>query len=217
MKTNVPPVEIEGPVTGKTIQTFQLVFGLTMVELCEILSIPRPAIKAVMEQDPVKDVAVAVLVRFYFKHPDRVPRLRDLNMANVYQRIGGEKTVRVRMFSVPLGRDSGAGYNWVNRGFRASDQPLDMAEMIMRSENPTAQYFEFFDAAREEAAARGVNPFLTGSWSKEVPEKFSAANITPKDILEPLPKGRASILAEGSASGRSRAAKKGGRVRKERS
>lgn len=184
------PMDVPGPVSGAVISEFQTMFGLSMKQLCEILSIPRAQVKNLLASDePVKDPSLAILVRFYMKFPQCLPRKNKVDMREVYQEIGGERTVRDRAFCIPFGRDAGGSYRWLKKGLRPSGCPMDLALLIAKVPNGYGELFEF---ARAEAIARGVNPFLTGSWSASVPPEANAAYFTMADLAKPLPRGRAA-------------------------
>lgn len=183
-------IEVHGPVTGAVISEFQVTFGLSMKQLCEILSIPRAQVKTLLASpEPVKDPALAILVRYYMKFPHLLPRKNKVDMREIYEKIGGEKVVRDRAFCIPFGRDAGGSYRWLKKGLRASGCPMDLALLLQRVPNGYGEMFEF---ARAEAMARGVNPFLTGSWTAEVPPEANAKFFTVEDLAKPLPRGRAA-------------------------
>jgi hypothetical protein len=184
-----PPMTIEGPVVGQTLGTFLMVFGLNNRQMCELFSIQPGSINKVLSSPNPVSPEIAILLRMYLRFPDLIPRKPNFDMVNYFNTYG-HKYVRERTFATAFGVDAGRSYGWLKKGQNASTRATDLGNLI-NALGPEG-YLMLFREARKEAAARGVNPFLTGSWSEVVPEGASALHFNEADLLKELPRGRAA-------------------------
>lgn len=165
------PISISHAITGTDISQFMLRFNLSMDELSELLSIPKAKLPAILSsREPVKDVAVALLVRVYSEFPHLLPRFDVLEF---FRSLEGSEDQKLRHLGVIFGRDSSASYRWINKGRPMSGQPMSLGRLIKRLPDGADDLKRL---AIKEAKSRGVNPFKTGSWSK--PASFDSENVT---------------------------------------
>jgi len=167
---NPTPISIDHAITGTDISAFMLRFNLSMDELSELLSIPKSKLPSLLSSsEPVKDVAVALLIRAYSEFPHLLPRF-DIN--EFFQSMTGTDEHKLRHLSVYFGRDSSASYRWIHKGRPMSDQPLALGRLMKRLPDGVEDLKRL---SIREAKYRGVNPYKTGSWTK--PESFDTSQI----------------------------------------
>lgn len=187
LRRSEPSMEIDGPVTWGTMRMFQTVFGLNNKTMCFIFSIALKDFRTFISSDDEVPPDMAILVRLYVANPDMIIG-REVNVAEFYH-TEVANYVRLRTFSALFGLDTGRGESWVEKGTKPSPRP--MAAIALARKVPLG-VMAVFDAARSEADARGVNPFITGSWSEKVPEEISARYFKADDLKRDLPRGRAA-------------------------
>ena len=203
------PMTIDGAVTGQVLGTFQVVFNLNNRQMCELFSIQSANIKKTLcSPDPVPP-EMAILLRMYLRYPDMLPRRPHFDMPTYYESVGC-KYVRKRSFATAFGVDAGRSYGWLEKAQNPSSRVVDLGNLISKIPNG---YVEMFREARVEAAARQVNPFLTGSWSERVGDDASANYFQETDLLRELPRGRAARRV--GSVGMAPPAQKRGRKKKE--
>jgi len=160
-------VSINHAVTGTDINLFMLRFNLSIDDLSELLNIPKNKIQPMLSStDPVKDVAIALLVRLYSEYPHLLPRF---DVQEFYNGLTGPDEQKLRHLSVLFGRDSSASYRWINKGRPMSGQPLALGRLIKRLPDGIDDLKRL---SIQEAKYRSVNPYKTGSWTK--PDIFDA-------------------------------------------
>lgn len=164
------PLKINHAVTGTDISLFMLRFNLSMDELSELISIPKSKLPAILASStPVKDVAVALIVRAYSENPKLIP---SFDIYEFFASLQGTPNQKLRHLSVIFGRDSSASYRWINKGRPLSDQPLTLGRLIPLLPGKEEGLLKL---GIKEAKYRGVNPFKTGSWTK--PSHFDDSEI----------------------------------------
>lgn len=164
------PNTINHAVTGLDVYMLMMRHSLSMEELSELLYVPKNKLNALISsQEPVKDVAVALLVRVYTEYPELIPKFEILEF---FAELQGSEEQKLRHLAVCFGRDSSAGYRWIHKGRPMSDQPLALGRLIKRLPNGIEDLRRL---SVREATYRGVNPYKTGSWTKP-------ADFDPREI-----------------------------------
>lgn len=154
-------VVIDHAITGSDITQFMSRFNLSMDDLSELLSVPKNRLPEILQTtEPIKNVAIALLVRLYSENPELLPRF---DIQEYYASLNGSEQQKLRHISICFGRDSSASYRWINKGRPMSDQSLSLGRLISRLPGGIA---ELQRLSVKEAMHRGVNPYKTGSWSK---------------------------------------------------
>ena len=170
------------PVIWQDLEDIRQRNGLTQSDLCDFFGIPQARWtdisknKETMLADVVKDVTVALLARIYDKHPNLMPQKKDEDLRLFYEYLNKLKPERLtgstkgkdilkRHFAVYLGRNSSAGYAWLDHNKPASPQVHRVIQAVQKDTNA----FELLEELTEvEARARGVDPFKNGNWAKKV-------------------------------------------------
>jgi len=166
------PLIIDHAITSTDVHSLMLRFNLSMDELSELLSIPKSKLPTFLSTPgPVKDVAVALLVRAYSEFPHLLSRFDIHEFYNSLTEADEQK--KLRHLSVYFGRDSSASYRWINKGRPMSDQPLSLGRLMKRLPDGADDLRRL---SIKEAKLRGVNPYKTGSWTK--PEVFDSSALT---------------------------------------
>lgn len=178
----MPSIPLTRPVIWQDLEDIRLRNNLTQGDLCDFFGIPQAKWGEISKNkggakltDVVKDVTVAILARIYDMHPDLMPQKKDEDLRVFYKDLNALKPERLsgstkgkhilkRHFAVYLGRNSSAGYAWLDQGKPASPQVHRVIQAVQNATNA----FELLEELTEvEARARGVDPFKNGNWAKK--------------------------------------------------
>lgn len=176
---SIPPTR---PVLWQDLEDIRQRNGLTQGDLCDFFGIPQAKWGEISKNkeeklhEVVKDVTVAILARIYDMHPNLMPQKTDEDLRVFYEflnslkpeRLSGStkgKDILKRHFAVYLGRNSSAGYAWLDHAKPASPQVHRVIQAAKKAPNA----FELLEELTEvEARARGVDPFKNGNWAKKI-------------------------------------------------
>lgn len=173
------PIPITRPVIWQDLEDIRQRHNLTQGDLCEFFGIPQAkwgsVVKGNKYEEEVKDVAVAILARIYDLHPHLMPERKDEDLRVFYkylnqqkpERMGGSakgKDILKRHFPIYLGRNSSAGYAWLEHDKPASPP----VHRIIQAARKAPNAYELLDELADvEARARKVDPFKYGNWAKK--------------------------------------------------
>jgi len=160
------------PVIWRDLEDLRQRFGLNNGTLAEIFGLPTARWNREIRENfdqPVKEVPVAILARIYDQHPDLLPIAAKPDMREVYdflnsQRDGGGEPIQKRHFSILFGRNSSAGYSWLDQS-KPTSAPID--RIIASIKKSPAPYKVLQEMAETEARARNVDPWKTGRWTEK--------------------------------------------------
>lgn len=206
----ISPVFLSGAVTGADVLAFKDMFSLTTTQLLRVLSITRAQFNSYTSNldDPVKDVALALTIRLYFRHPDLVESPGLFNVEEWYQSIGGQTRIKKRLLSILFGRDANSGYGWLDKGARLTPKMYNL--LLLAAKKLKNGLHELHEEACAEATHRGVAPFVTGSWA--VPANGRPCAVAFEDLMPTAentkrgPKPKKKSLRSSAASAAKKAA-----------
>jgi hypothetical protein len=161
------------PVIWQDIEDARIKWDKTHSELCTILGILQYKWTEIRRDPermnaPVDDPSLAILMRLYDDNVTLVPEQETVNMRAIYEmlneqkkRIDGED-LKKRHFSPHFGRNSSAGYTWIDR----ESPPTAVVARIAETGKILADTFyeKLAQMSQIESAAREVDPFKTGKW-----------------------------------------------------
>jgi len=174
-----------GPITGNDLEDLRRILGISVTDLTFLFGFSMPQWGRVKKaaNSPVRDPAVALLVRWWLKHPETCPIhqapsptfVRDsINDALARNKKDGDNAsapgpISKKDFGLSFGREMSAGYRWTRDNGRLPpvlNRLLTIAqEQINR--NPETFWEEWIELVEEEAGARGIDDLWTeGNWHK---------------------------------------------------
>lgn len=165
MSPGITTNDIDRAIIGRDLEDFRVRFGLSLKQLEETLSIaPAKRLKYLAApNEVVDDVAVALTIRMYLRHPELLVTSVNFDVLSWYLSLGGGRLIRKRLFSVLFGRDANTSYRWLDKRTPLTKQMYDLVRLVKAVQNGI---FELYEVASAEATYRQVSPFITGSWAK---------------------------------------------------
>lgn len=159
-----PKGVLELPIDGAAVSGFRERHGLSKAEACGLLGIPSLSkFAATIAQGPEElDLSLALLVRYFYEHPDMVPKKRPMKVIdayNMFESVLGDKINEVTFASL-MGRTGGSGYRWIRQEGRVTpfvtrilDRFTEMREAGISDKDIVEGWVEI---VRTECANRGI-------------------------------------------------------------
>ena len=155
-------------VTGTDVASFREWFGLSVDECRVILGIPTSSwYKITMDEaeQPLKDPAIALLIRYYARHPDEVPFLPTAEVQEIEEIL---QDIPMCYWGILLGRESASGHRWTSKHHHFKPVTARLAYYLVQNARKDPNYLQHWkeDLVNVEATARGVeNIWSSGSWN----------------------------------------------------
>jgi hypothetical protein len=167
------------PVSTNDMLDLKEKLGLSDGEFCGLLAI-APAVWWTMRrypddlEKPLLDPLMAILVRWYDRHPEDCPIKPAPTPADIALQVRDAGIgISNRMFGLLLGREESAGDRWLSRG---ASVPAMVARVLRtldsafreRGRGVRRTWVEWAELAETEARARGIDGGLRGSrgWNR---------------------------------------------------
>ena len=149
---------------------FQEEFHLTVFEACLILGIQYGAWYKITNREvinePIKDQALCMLLRYYSKHPEKVPKdtitIYDLMAAMKDQ----NEKITPRRIAIMVGRQAAAAHRYISKKCSFNNYAERLARLLKEEAKRGQRGIKDWEKLVEvEAKNRGVeNIWSTGSW-----------------------------------------------------
>lgn len=174
--------------TGKHLELFKMKYGFSFKQLYSVLEL-NDAYANYFLQDENKDQILPPMIAILLKLYDRFPELVITNetLINFAQNLIKNKQIHPKFLTICLGSSSpNTCKEWLNSKNHIPNNIIYQTLKLMLDIGDNAME-ELFKAAKQEAIARNVNPFITGSWFMPMSEdSFVTEYLTVEQVHKNL-------------------------------
>jgi len=170
------------PVIWQDIEDLRIRWNLTHNALCAFLGILANNWTQIRSkphglEEVVGEVSLAILVRIYDEYPSLAPNAELPDMRQVYEDMNAQKLaefektgegdgekIKKRHFSVKFGRNSSAGYAWIEKQVIPRAVIARIVDIFTTHKGQINADKVLTRLSKLEAKVRGVDPYKTGQW-----------------------------------------------------
>ncbi|AQH05167.1 hypothetical protein A9R05_39905 (plasmid) [Burkholderia sp. KK1] len=162
------------PLRSVDLEIWRTRHGLTISAACELLGLQRQKWTELHKtpSEPIDDMAVCILLLFYFEHPETIPMSRVIDIQRDMHSLGlnPEDPSDKKEYAIAHGREPTAAYRWLgDQG--AVGKPVErLMEAVSRldTSSPDERRNALRKVATEVANRQGVSdPFARGTWRRD--------------------------------------------------
>lgn len=174
--------------TGKHLELFKMKYGFNLKQLYNVLELNDTYANYFLQPE-CKDEPLPAMITILLKLYDRFPELviTNENLIDYAQQLIQEKNIRPKVLTICLGSSSADAYKeWFNSINRIPSPIVRQILKLMLDIGDNAMEV-LFKAAKQEAIARNVNPFISGSWFVPVSkDDFVKESLTIEQVHKNL-------------------------------
>ena len=171
-------IPTDRPVLGRDLETVRLAFGLATQDIIWVLGMSITRWMQIVRQAPdapVKDPALALLVRFLAQHPELAVIPKQPTAPEMLAFMNEIADIEPKRFATYFGAESSAAYRWMRPDARPSSTVtrlmhfLKTALLMQDAAGRTQLLEDWRKTVAQEARNRGVDDvFKTGRWTTPI-------------------------------------------------
>lgn len=168
-------IPTDRPVLGRDLETVRQGFGLATQDIIWVLGMSITRWMQIVRQapdTPVKDPALALLVRFLAQHPELAVVPKVPTASEVFSLMNEATDVELKRFATYFGAEASASYRWMRPDARPASVVVRLMHfmktaLLMRDTAGRTHLLEGWrQTVASEASSRGVpDVFQSGRWS----------------------------------------------------